>query len=255
MVSLPRSPCVEHGIIDRIAICSVSRTETGLPSALTVATIMLTTQAIAFMCLRTRYTRIFSPKSHSVRPKWPSSERHALTGQASERERLPAPPGGPFGWLQAIWTTKNSDIIGKCGLDAYFFLCFLRLQLKIFFPAAIVFLTILLPLNATGGGPERGLYRLSFSNVAPENASRLWVHLLCAIGFIAWVDFLVYLEMVNYILVRQKHMTSTQHRLRASATTVLVSGIPAKWLNMTALKQLFSKYKGGVRTIWINRDY
>ncbi|OAX78765.1 hypothetical protein ACJ72_06924 [Emergomyces africanus] len=44
------------------------------------------------------------------------------------------------------------------------------------------------------------------------------------------------------------------HRLRASATTVLVTAIPPKWLSVEALDRLFDVFPGGVRNIWINRN-
>lgn len=146
-------------------------------------------------------------------------------------------------------------MIEKCGLDAYFFLRYLRVQLKIFLPAATLILPILLPINTTAQGDQDGLYRQSFSNVPPERAGRLWVHLVCAVLFIAWVCYLVFHELSGYVRVRQTYLTSPQHRLRASATTVLVSGIPPKWQSLSALYGLFDVLPGGIHTVWINRDY
>lgn len=146
-------------------------------------------------------------------------------------------------------------MIEKCGLDAYFFLRYLRVQLKIFLPAALLILPILLPINTTAGGDQEGLYRHSFSNVTAEKAGRLWVHLVCAVLFIAWICYLVFRELSGYVRIRQTYLTSPQHRLRASATTVLVSGIPTKWQSLAALYGLFDVLPGGIHTIWINRDY
>lgn len=50
-------------------------------------------------------------------------------------------------------------------------------------------------------------------------------------------------------------MTSPQHRLRASATTVLVTAIPRKWLTHEALDGLYDVFPGGIRNIWINRNF
>lgn len=50
-------------------------------------------------------------------------------------------------------------------------------------------------------------------------------------------------------------MTSPQHRLRASATTVLVTAIPRKWLTYEALDGLYDVFPGGIRNIWINRNF
>ena len=50
-------------------------------------------------------------------------------------------------------------------------------------------------------------------------------------------------------------MTSPQHRLRASATTVLVSSIPRKWCTAEALDGLYDVFPGGIRNIWVNRNF
>lgn len=65
----------------------------------------------------------------------------------------------------------------------------------------------------------------------------------------------MYQELRGYIRIRQAYLTSPQHRLRASATTVLVSGIPRKWLTVEALNGLYDVFPGGIRNIWINRNF
>lgn len=55
--------------------------------------------------------------------------------------------------------------------------------------------------------------------------------------------------------MRQAYLTSPQHRLRASATTVLVTAIPPKWCTLAALNGLYDVFPGGIRNIWLNRNY
>lgn len=74
-----------------------------------------------------------------------------------------------------------------------------------------------------------------------------------AILVVVWVCT-VFFELKVYIKVRQDYLTSAEHRLRASATTVLVSSVPKKWLSEEALIGLFDVFTGGVRNIWLNRD-
>ena len=62
-------------------------------------------------------------------------------------------------------------------------------------------------------------------------------------------------ELRGYIRLRQAYLTSPQHRLRASATTVLVTAIPRKWCTFEALNGLYDIFPGGIRNIWINRNY
>lgn len=58
-----------------------------------------------------------------------------------------------------------------------------------------------------------------------------------------------------YVKVRQDWLTSAEHRLRASANTVLVSSIPKKWLSEEALRGLFDVFPGGIKNIWLTRDF
>lgn len=197
-------------------------------------------QLLAFLFLRLRLSRIYVPRSYLV----------------PERQRIPPPPGGIIGWIYPLFTTKNLTLIQKCGLDAYFFLRYLRMLLKIFFPMAVLVLPILLPINKTGGGPGVSIDKYSINNVAGEDANRrLWAHLVLAVLSIFWIFYVVYQELRGYIRVRQAYLTSPQHRIRASATTVLVTGIPRKWLTFEALSGLFDVYPGGIRNIWVNRNY
>ena len=196
-------------------------------------------QILIFVILRMRLSRIYRPRSYLV----------------PERDRVAPPPKGIFAWLVPLFTTPNLAFIQKCGLDAYFFLRYLRLLLKIFVPAAVIVLPILLPINAQSGD-NKGLDRLSISNIDKKHTRhRLWAHLALALVFVSWVLYVIYRELRGYIRVRQAYLTSPQHRIRASATTVLVTGIPRKWLTLEALNGLYDVFPGGIRNIWINRNF
>ncbi len=170
-----------------------------------------------------------------------------------------------------VFRTSNSDFIEKCGLDAYFFLRYLRTLLKIFIPVALIILPILLPINALGGkGPNfavgpfnhgrtfqnvTGLDRLAWGNVRPTETNRYWAHLVLAVVVIIYTCFVFFDELRGYIRLRQAYLTSPQHRLRASATTVLVTAIPPKWCTFEALDGLYDVFPGGIRNIWINHNF
>ena len=130
---------------------------------------------------------------------------------------------------------------------------------------------MLLPINAVGGkGPAfavgkfsnpaiyrnvTGLDRLAWGDVRPDKTHRYWAHLLLAVGVICWTCFVFFDELRGYVRLRQAYLTSPQHRLRASATTVLVTAIPQKWCTFQALDGLYDVFPGGVRNIWINRNF
>jgi calcium permeable stress-gated cation channel len=96
---------------------------------------------------------------------------------------------------------------------------------------------------------------VAWGNVSPAHTSRYWVHLVLAIVVVVWVCYVFFAELKIYIRVRQDYLTSAEHRLKASATTVLVGAIPKKWLTEKALMGLYDVFPGGIRNIWINRNY
>lgn len=207
-----------------------------------------------FYILKLYFPRVYRPKTYLVPPK----------------DRTKPPPPGLWRWVIPIFNTKNSEFIQKCGLDAYFFLRYLRMLLKLFVPLACIVLPILLPINATGGNNTAGGYNsnygnntatvggmnvLAWSNVSVDKHQRFWAHLVLAICIVIYVCYLAFYELRAYVRIRQAFLTSPQHRLRASATTVLVKAIPDKWNSAEALEGLFDVYPGGVRNVWINRDF
>lgn len=140
--------------------------------------------------------------------------------------------------------------------------------LKIFVTLGLFILPILIPLNKAGGKDYNlvgntnntrwnvsGLDQLAWGNVTPEHTNRYWAHLVLAVLSVIFVCAVFFDELRGYIRLRQAYLTSPQHRLRASATTVLVTAIPKDWLTLDALTKLYDVFPGGIRNIWINRDF
>ena len=187
-----------------------------------------------------------------------------------ERERTEPPPASPWGLIHALIRFKDRDIIKKCGLDAYFFLRYLQTLLVIFVPICLVVIPVLIPVNFQDGIGQglntnisnvtdksipTGLDTVAWGNVRPENTRRRWAHLVLALMVIVWVCYVAFVELRVYIKIRQDYLTSAEHRLRASANTVLVNGIPEKWLSEDALRGLFDVFPGGIKNIWLTRDF
>ncbi|KAE8151149.1 hypothetical protein BDV25DRAFT_99384 [Aspergillus avenaceus] len=222
-------------------------------ASLATAIIIFAVQFLLFILLKSKLTRIYQPRTYLV----------------SDRERVQPSPPGMFQWIIPVFRTTSSEFIRKCGLDAYFFLRYLRMLLKIFVPLGCIILPVLLPLNKVGGKDQNyrngtesgsqwnvtGLDQLAWSNVTPEHTGRYWGHLVMAVITVVYVCAVFYDELRNYIRLRQAYLTSPQHRLRASATTVLVTAIPERWLSVEALDALYDVFPGGIRNIWINRNF
>ncbi|OBT48535.1 hypothetical protein VE00_01413 [Pseudogymnoascus sp. WSF 3629] len=227
---------------------------TALLAAIGAGVVSSAVQILVFTLIKDKLARIYQPKTYLV----------------PERQRTSPPPRSAFGWMVSIFTYKDTEIINKCGLDAYFFLRYLQTLLFIFVPLACLLLPILLPLNYISGRHATafnarkssaddympaGLDILAWGNISPDKTSRYWVHLILAVVVVIWICYVFFAELRVYVSVRRDYLTSAEHRLRASATTVLVTDIPDTWLTVEALSFLYDVFPGGIRNIWINRDY
>ncbi|KAJ5933702.1 hypothetical protein N7454_006031 [Penicillium verhagenii] len=221
-------------------------------ASLATAFVVFAVEFCLFMVLKGKLTRIYQPRTYLV----------------PDRERTTPSPPGLFRWMGPVFRTSSAEFIQKSGLDAYFFLRYLRMLLKIFLPLALVLLPVLLPINRVGGKGTTyengtsgtrwdvtGLDQLAWGNVKPNQTHRYWAHLVMAILVIVYICAIFFDELRGYIRMRQAYLTSPQHRLRASATTVLVTAIPTDWLTIEALDNLFDVFPGGIRNIWINRNF
>ncbi|KAI4197119.1 MAG: hypothetical protein LQ350_006133 [Teloschistes chrysophthalmus] len=191
-----------------------------------------------------------------------------------DRLRVEVVPANPIKWLRRIFQIRDDELMLKCGLDGYFFIRLLRAIIIIFVPLMAVLVIVLLPINynqgkgnrlhtTTGGRRERwgvsGLDTLSWQNIDPAKTNRYWAHLVCALLVITWSLWRMYREKVNFIDVRQRFLTSPEHRLKASARTVLITNIPAEYRSKEALEALYDVFVDNddrsKLTVWVNRDY
>lgn len=182
------------------------------------------------------------------------------------KARVKPPPNNLPKWLYTVFNiTSATEVLHKAGMDAYFFLRYLTMGLKIFLPTALFTLPILLPLNIVDGKGTTefngttfnvtGLDRLAWTNVSPQHTSRYWAHLILAVGVVTWCCYVFHQEMTHYIHMRQRYLSSPSHRLKASSTTVLITNIPADLCTIERLTELYDDFPGGVRRMWINTDY
>jgi len=60
--------------------------------------------------------------------------------------------------------------------------------------------------------------------------------------------------MHHYVKARQEHLIEHDHARSLQANTILVMGIPERYLSKSALLKVFEELPGGVHKIWINRN-
>lgn len=60
--------------------------------------------------------------------------------------------------------------------------------------------------------------------------------------------------MRNFVIKRQQYLIDPIHSASAQANTVLITGVPRKYLDEKEIARLFSHVPGGVKKVWLNRD-
>ena len=108
----------------------------------------------------------------------PTPEAHHLTIRI--RKRVPRLSQNVFAWPLAIWRADIEDIKRVNGLDAYFFVRFLRMMALMFLPIWFITWAVLLPVTTVNTHVPglSGLDRLTFGNVENTKHSRYAAHVI-----------------------------------------------------------------------------
>ncbi|KAF2865123.1 hypothetical protein BDV95DRAFT_531691 [Massariosphaeria phaeospora] len=228
-------------------------------ASLSAAAVIFGVQILVFLILSGNWKVRKAQKTgekHTERQSLFHKIYYYKTAFVSKRRRI-TPPTTAIESFKNVFTISDRELIRVAGVDGYLFLQYLQLLLKIFIPMAIVILPILLPINRLGDVEGvSGLDSFAWPNVAVQSkVRRLWAHLVLAICVIVWVCYNFYLALRKFVRLRQTILTLPEHRIRASATTILVQSIPRKWLTVAALDALYDVFPGGIKDIWINRNY
>jgi hypothetical protein len=219
---------------------ATSATSQTFVTALVFNAAVFAIEIAAFTILRPYFKAIYEPRTYI-----PPTEKRAK----------PLSPN-PILWPVALFKSDYRSIIKANGMDAYFFVRFLRMMVKIFFPIWIISWAVLLPVtavNSTVDGRD-GLDKLSFGNISNTKQTRYAAHLILVWFFTFWVYYNIKQEMRHFIVTRQRHLIDPEHAKSVQANTILITGIPAKYLTQDALYKLYKNLPGGVKKIWINRN-
>jgi hypothetical protein len=127
---------------------------------------------------------------------------------------------------------------------------------RIFFPIWVVSWVVLLPITSinTHVDTNTKLDLFVIGNVQPDKQVRYWAHLALAWVFTGWVFYNIRYEMEHFVTTRQQFLINPVHAKSVQANTLLVTGIPTRYLSPAALHGLFKDLPGGVKRIWVNRN-
>ncbi|EPQ57465.1 DUF221-domain-containing protein, partial [Gloeophyllum trabeum ATCC 11539] len=211
-------------------------------TALVFNAAVFSAEILAFSLLRPRFKQIYESRSQDALPS--SSKRAAALSRTF------------YSWPLALYKADYRDILRVNGLDAYFFVHYLRMMVRILLPIWFFSWVILLPVTSVNSqvAKHSGLDRFVFGNVAPDRQSRYWAHLVLAWLFTGWVLYNIRKELRYYVKMRHCHLADKAYASSAQAKTLLITGVPEDHLSEKCLTDLLSHFPGGVRKVWLNRD-
>lgn len=149
---------------------------------------------VSYECLRRLFPAVYSSRKrlghtrpdHTFVPPTPSSvhaggSTDSLTGldQAIQRDEsmYTLPDDQPLDWVKPVFFGVPWHKVRKtAGLDGYFFLRYIRMNVRITAVATFWCFLILVPIYATGSNPNQsahGWYHISAANVH-RNSWRMW---------------------------------------------------------------------------------
>lgn len=88
-----------------------------------------------------------------------------------------------FNWIGTFNKIPDSYVLNHHSLDGFLLLRYLKISVALCLFGCLITMPVLFPVNATGGGGQKELDMLSFTNVS-NSKNRYYAH-----TFVAWVFF------------------------------------------------------------------
>ena len=155
-----------------------------------------------------------------------------------------------FNWVSNVIDVSWDSVRKYCGLDGYFFLRYIRMNLRICSVTLIWAFFILIPTYIGGdNNDQKGWYHLSVANLK-DNSWRLWIPAVFAYflsGFVLFVmkqEYRHFLELRMEFLARGTSFINPQHHY-----SLMVENIPHELRSEKALSDYFeSLFPGKVHS-------
>ncbi|KUI66088.1 Calcium permeable stress-gated cation channel 1 [Cytospora mali] len=191
-----------------------------------------------------------------LRPRWKSLYA-ARRRQFGPSIGLPLLPDSFFGWIPALYKITEEQVLASAGLDAFVFLQFFRLSIKLF---AILFFfaaAVLEPINRRyipdDAAPKPPQQDPNDDNSWNYNMGYLWAYLVFTYFFTLLTIHLVNKTTFKVIKIRQDYL-GTQSTI--TDRTFKLSGMPMELRDEGKIKELVERLEiGNVKSVTLCRDW
>lgn len=170
-----------------------------------------------------------------------SPSRHHSIRTSSSEQSLPD-INFSKNWVLSVFNVSWTTIRKYSGLDGYFFLRFIRMNLRICAVTAFWAFLILIPLYSTGTqNGQVGWYHLSAANVEAGNW-RMWIPSCFAYLFTGFIFFVIKQEYRHFLDLRMEFLArGNSHVIKQHHYSLLVENIPRELRSEKALFDYFDK--------------
>ena len=148
-----------------------------------------------------------------------------------------------FNWAASVFNVSWTTVRKYSGLDGYFFLRYIRMNLRICAVTSFWALFILVPIYATGKNQngEGGWYHVSVANVI-KGSWRMWVPSIFAYLFSGFVFFVMKQEYRHFLELRMDFLArGSSHVHPQHHYSLLVENVPHDLRSEKALYDYFDK--------------
>ena len=154
------------------------------------------------------------------------------------------PNDRPLDWVGPVFAIPWPKVRKIAGLDGYFFLRYIRMNVRITAVSTFWFFVLLVPVYMTGSNDneqQQGWYLASAANI-PADGWRIWVAIAFAYLFAGFIYFVVKQEYRHYLEIRQDFLArGSQHVDPQHHFSIMVERIPYELRSDRALKDYFEK--------------
>ncbi|KAF5647253.1 hypothetical protein F52700_1555 [Fusarium sp. NRRL 52700] len=217
-----------------------------------------------------------------LRPRWPALYA-ARKRRLDHHLNLPALPNTMFGWIPALFKITEEQVLASAGLDAFVFLSFFKMAIRLFSIMAIFATVILWPITSAfsdtqndkdNGGDDTSVNPVSlfvtdqqvFSDASfldilthkdktdkSFERSWLWAYVVFTYFFVGLTIYYLNLETFRVIKFRQDYLGSQS---TVTDRTFRLTGIPEDLRSEEDIKELIEKLGiGKVDKVLLCRDW
>jgi len=155
---------------------------------------------------------------------------------------LPLPDDRPLDWVGPVFGVPWKKVRSVAGLDGYFFLRYIRMNVRITAVSTFWFFAILVPIYVTGGGDETsGWYYFSAANLSVYGW-RMWAPCVFCYLFTAFITFVIKQEYRHFLEIRQDFLArGAAHVNPQHHYSLMIENVPYELRSDRALKEYFEK--------------